>query len=48
MIKLKDLAVSLIRKFYYEFKPTFATEKLNEAHKLSISKETVRQLMIEQ
>jgi len=45
--ELKDLALSLIKKYYYDFKPTFATEKLNEIHKLSISKETVRKLMIE-
>lgn len=36
----------LIEK-YADFKPTFAMEKLRENHKLKISKETVRQIMID-
>ncbi len=32
---------------YYDFQPTFATEKLEELHQIKISKEKTRQLLIE-
>ena len=40
-------AVALIRQRYPDFGPTLACEKLRELHGLSLSKETVRKLMIE-
>jgi transposase len=39
-------ARGLLRERYYDFGPTFAREKLSEAHGLSLGVETVRQLMI--
>ena len=39
--------VSLIRENYPDFGPTLATEKLKKCHKISLSKETVRQVMIQ-
>jgi len=39
-------AVSLVRDHYTDFGPTLASEKLNELHRLKISRETLRQLMI--
>ena len=44
--KLRDKAVSLVRKKYSDYGPTLAAEKLKERHKLELSKETLRQLMI--
>ena len=44
---LAERAVQLIRERYPDFGPTFACEKLRECHGLLLSKETVRQLMIE-
>ena len=38
--------VTLIKTHYADFKPTFAHEKLTEVHKLCLSVESVRQLMI--
>ncbi|MFZ5559183.1 MAG: ISNCY family transposase [Patescibacteria group bacterium] len=32
---------------YYDFKPTFAMEKLEENHQIKLSKEKVRQIMVE-
>ena len=40
-------AVALIRQRYPDFGPTLACEKLRELHGMSLSKETVRKLMIE-
>jgi transposase len=40
-------AVALIRQRYPDFGPTLACEKLRELHGVSLSKETVRKLMIE-
>ena len=40
-------AVALIRQRYPDFGPTLACEKLRELHGMSLSKETVRRLMIE-
>ena len=36
----------IVRKKYFDFKPTFASEKLSENHQIEIGKETLRQLMI--
>jgi len=38
--------VSLLKKKYYDFGPTFAAEKLLELEKIKISKEKLRQIMI--
>ena len=40
--------VNLINKNYYDFGPLLATEKLNEIHKIKISKSAVRNIMIEE
>jgi transposase len=40
-------AVALIRQHYADFAPTLAAEYLGEHHGISLSKETVRRLMIE-
>lgn len=37
----------LVKKRYRDFKPTFAAEKLLELHKIKISSESLRQLMVE-
>ncbi len=37
----------LVKKHYYDFGPKFATEKLQEHHGIKVSKETLRQWMIE-
>ncbi len=37
---------SIISKHYSDFKPTFASEKLEEDHGITLSKETVRKIMI--
>ena len=42
----KATAIELIGAHYRDFGPTLATEKLAERHKLIVSVETVRQLMI--
>ena len=39
-------AVELVRRYYPDFGPTFATEKLRERHRLVLSTETVRQGML--
>ena len=39
-------AVGLIKKHYWDFGPTFASEKLLENHALGLGVETVRQIMI--
>ncbi|MHB8778209.1 MAG: ISNCY family transposase [Anaerolineales bacterium] len=41
-------ALDLIKKKYSDFGPTLAHEKLAEIHKLGISRESVRKLMIEE
>jgi transposase len=43
---LKEWALALIREHYPDFGPTFACEKLVEAHKIKISVGCVRNLMI--
>ena len=40
-------ALALIRQRYADFGPTLACEKLRELHGVSLSKETIRRLMIE-
>jgi transposase len=44
--ELLDAARALLHERYYDFGPTLAREKLLEAHGLSLSVESVRQLMI--
>jgi transposase len=44
--KVINQALSLIHSHYQDFGPTLACEKLSESHKLKLSVETVRQLMI--
>lgn len=45
--ELAQKAVNLIREHYPDFAPTFACEMLNERHGLTLSRETLRRLMIE-
>jgi len=44
--KVKQQILSLVRKHYPDFGPTFAAEKLAENHGLTVSHETLRQWMI--
>ena len=44
--KLKKKALALIRTTYVDFGPTLAAEKLWENHKIKLSVETVRRMMI--
>ncbi|HEY8661265.1 MAG TPA: ISNCY family transposase [Hanamia sp.] len=44
-VKIK--AKELVQKHYHDFGPTFASEKLEERHKIIVNKETLRQWMIE-
>jgi transposase-like protein len=43
---LRKKALSLVRKKYSDYGPTLAAEKLREKHKVELSKETLRQLMM--
>ena len=43
----KEEVVSLINKYYPDFGPTLACEKLEEIHHLAFSDETIRKMMIE-
>ena len=43
---VKAQAIALVQAHYPDFGPTFAHEKLTECHGLSLSRETLRQLMI--
>ena len=49
--KCSDQKIASIKKLvtthYYDFGPKFATEKLEEKHGLKVSKETLRQWMID-
>tara|TARA_B100000315_G_C14370164_1_gene492583 strand:- start:170 stop:433 length:264 start_codon:yes stop_codon:yes gene_type:complete len=45
--KIRAKALSLYRKRYEGFGPTLATEKLLERDRLQLSKETLRQWLIE-
>ena len=44
---LKASALALVDKFYSDFGPTLAAEKLLEVHKVRVSRETLRHWMIE-
>lgn len=44
---LKTQTKELVQKHYYDFGPTFASEKLHEAHNIKVNKETLRQWMME-
>jgi transposase len=44
----KDAIIALVKKHYPDFGPTFASENLNERDGIVVSKETLRQLMIEE
>lgn len=44
---LAQKALQLVRELYADFPPTFACEKLAECHGVVLSKETLRNLMIE-
>lgn len=41
----KDNVLTIVRKEYSDFKPTFASEKLFENHNIKINKESLRQFM---
>lgn len=43
--KIKEIE-KIIKNNYYDFGPSFASEKLEENHRIKIGKETLRQLMI--
>lgn len=45
--EILNQALSLIKEYYSDFGPTLAQEKLKEVHKIKISYESLRQLMIE-
>lgn len=45
--KKKESIKEIVEKTYRDFGPKFAAEKLNEKHQIKISKETLRQWMIE-
>jgi len=44
---LAQSALEIVREHYSDFSPTFACEQLRKRHKIELSKETVRRLMIE-
>lgn len=44
----KEKIIHLLHKHYYDFKPGFATEKLQEEHKISRDPKTIRQIMIDE
>ncbi len=46
--EFRQNAIAIIRGKYSDFGPTLAAEKLFENHSISISKETLRQWMIEE
>ena len=46
-VALQDYVMSIVREHYHDFGPTFAAEKLEAHHDISISKETLRKWMIE-
>lgn len=45
--KIIEKAKYYLKKYYPDFKPTFASEKLQERHNIKLGRETVRQIMIE-
>ncbi|MEK6834588.1 MAG: ISNCY family transposase, partial [Thermoproteota archaeon] len=44
--EIRHRAERNLKKFYADFGPTFAREKLQERHRITLGKETVRQIMI--
>jgi transposase len=46
-LDFKNNVIEIVSKNYADFGPTFAAEKLLECHKIEVSKETLRQWMIE-
>ena len=46
-VSVKEHAITTIEKYYLDFKPTFAKEKLKEKHEITISAETTRLWMME-
>ena len=47
-VSVKQRGVDLIYEKYADFGPTLAHEKLTEEHHLKLSRESVRQIMIEE
>lgn len=45
---IKEKAMALVKEKYADYGPTLAAEKLHEKHSLILSKETLRQLMIQE
>ena len=45
--EFKEQIISLYRDYYYDFKPTFFCEKLEEIHDIKTNKETVRNILTE-
>lgn len=45
--ELKEKVINIIKEDFQDYGPTLAAEKLNEYHNISISKETIRNWMIE-
>ncbi len=43
----RNLVLDLVRERYVDFGPTLAAEKLIERHRIAVSKETLRQWMME-
>jgi hypothetical protein len=46
-VKLREQIIELIKTNYPDFGPVLATEMLEERHKITISRETVRKIMLE-
>src|ERR1039458_6642421 len=46
-LSVKEKALQIIEKTYYDFKPGFATEKLDEDHQIRVTSQTVRVWMTE-
>ena len=46
--RIKDKAIKLFREKYWDYGPTFATEKLSEIEKVKISHDTLRNWLIEE
>lgn len=46
--KIINKAKQYLKKYYHDFKPTFASEKLQERHGIKLGREKVRQIMIDE
>lgn len=44
----KQLTIKLLKSTWQDFGPTFTTDKLEQVHGIKVSRETVRQMMIEE